>query len=210
MKKILKTAVAVLLVFALLFCMTSCGNDDTLNVEPNSALDGITYEQFLSSAEEVRVSNTYSLSDGSEFKVVSLKDRSAIYSPIAAVFSVVISVLSMFFGGVITTPGYVTPGKGNRFVELKLKYTNHTSSEQVIGSVFSLCFAEAEESVYNCSMYRPSFGDLSAAYYDTVKPGKSVTILIVMSAPKDEIKSGKVFTVAFSANENTYKIPFSK
>ena len=202
--------IAVFMAVLLLLGCSGCSKDEGVYSPPDISQSDMTYDQFFAAASPVLIGNTYVLDNGDQIKIESVKAKSMVVSPLAAVFSVIITLVSLVAGGVISIPGFVPASKGMKIVQITLTYTNRSPEKVSLLNTFCYGFARYGDSIYASQFYAPKGGNLRAPASVSVKPGDSVKVYIAFEIPKEIVKSGSTVTLAFSASENIYSYDFRK
>ncbi|MBO5934272.1 MAG: hypothetical protein J6Q94_02155 [Clostridia bacterium] len=211
MKKIFKCFVAMLLVVLLVFSATSCNNQaDELLVDFENPFADMTYSEIMAQAEEINADRVYSTENNNTFEITSVKAKKLIVSGKSVVLSAITFAVAFIFGGVYTTPGIIYASKGEKTLEVKIKYTNNSSESVMIGDVLHTAFAVESGNIYNGVCGFDKFIKIDFSCTEEIEPGKTKTFkLLFTSIPEDLIKNHSTFDVNFDVEGEIYSLNFA-
>ena len=132
------------------------------------------------------------------------------FSGVAAIISVITTLIATIFGGISVTPGYVRAGKGNKILVVKLEYTNNTDETVMIGDVLHTAFAVEGEDVYDGTLCCAKGMSLDYSGTKEVKPGKTVKVkLLFEGIPKELFKEDYEFNIYFDVEGELYSLSYA-
>ena len=209
MKRTLKAIISITLVLAILFSFASCSGKTKPSIDFENPLEGKTYEEIIGMANEIKEDRTYATVENNSFEIQSVKTKKIIVSGLNTVISAVSIVIAFAIGGIYTTPAYYMAAKDNKFIELKLKYTNNTDHSVMIGDAIHMLFAETDDQIINGSLlYVSSIGNIDSSCTEVVESGKSKTFSLIIEIPKSYEKNHNTFNFYFDVNGEVYSLMF--
>lgn len=199
MKNVLKRTVAILLVFTLMFSFTSCSKDDFESEGSIVAYGETEYGNEIASlmsemengATEIIVKNIMMTDNDNQFKVTAVKSKNAIVASLAYLPTIIL----LAFGYLYTPGAYYSYATNCKYVDIKIKYTNNSDENQLIGDVFTSCLACANGNYYNATIVAEKSAGLELSDETTsltVKPGRTKTIHIFLEIPEEYLSNVEI------------------